>query len=527
MENQIEIQELPEPNNPLLEAAKEELLELEREIEWRMSQDPLAFCEFNPAQLRSIAAFKKQPKMQFNVMGNGTGKTFGMGAIQSAIQFPTANPLFHHPVFQKWPYQKNLRMISSTNIVADDGPFQEAISLTWPKGKYHQARGVGHGYNSMIRTNTGFYMDVMTYLQPRKQFAGANKGAVFYSEPPPAKILGECLGRTRAGGVHYLEFTPLDEATHLKYDYIDKGGLFDEKGIKVGSIETVFGEIHDNCRDCHEGGQLPHEEIMATIASWPIEEREARRTGIFMATFGIIYQCYGQDNEWERLPQYHQQKFDSGDYTLYCIMDPHDSKPFAIAWFAVFPNEDVVCLAEFPEEAFESMNVPPTGIDPYRHIIIETERALGKKADFRLIDPNFGNSPTFANGPTPQFLFSEPCEECARRNLKCTHKLSFLFPPDAIEVGHLLVRRLIGNVREGKRPKFYVLKSLRNMCLFMRRYAKKIKDGKVSENKVDYEFKDFPDLPRYGALWGFKYIQAAIRRGVSIYKKRGGGYRGL
>lgn len=492
-------------------AMVEEAEEIDKELNYRSGKDPLAFTALNPAQRRALNGFIEAPKILIIPMGNGTGKTFLVITLVSAVIWPTENPRFDHPIFKKWPYRKRIRIISTTKNLEDGGSIQEAIKATFPKGRYHMTRGAGKGYYSSIYTDTGFFIDLMTYNQDDQEFAGPTIGMNVFIEPPPRDIMNESISRTRAGGINVIDMTPLDQAPYIKYEYIDAGALKDENGNVVGKITTVPGEIHENCKDCFEGGQLPHNEIMATIASWPVEEREARKKGLFMQMAGLIYHCYGDNNEWDELPEYHQECYDKGLFTLYHVVDPHDSKPFAMGWFLVFPNGDKVGVAEYPVEPFEGMIRAKVDMDDYRHYIIETEKAFGRPADVRLMDPNFGNSPKL-NGQTVQQIFMGACEACKKANRagQCEHRLYFKFPPDDISTGHLLMRKSIGNIAEKAQPKYFNLKRCRNLCIYHRRYGYKI-DTKTKRivygDKVELEFKDFCDLPRYAHLYnGMIYL---------------------
>ncbi len=444
-------------------------------------------------------------------MGNGTGKTYGMVAMASAIMFATSNPIFAgRPYGDRWPYPKALRFCMPTKLAQDNSAFQKALGSLFPRGRYLQRKSGGHGYFTSGVTDTGFTWDVMTYNQDPREAAGDTFGAVLFSEPPPKKFYSENLARTRAGGILFFELTPLNYAAWVKDELVDTKKITDERGNELGRIVTVKGDIHDNCRDCYEGGQLPHKEIMSLIASYPVEEREARRTGEFLHMAGRIYKLFGEHNEIEALPDYHQEQMDKGKWNLVNVVDPHDRKPFAIGWYGVFPNDDVIALAEYPEAPFHQMLDSDMSIDDYRNTILATEKALGRPADLRLIDPNFGNTQKAGTNKTVKQLFAAACGECekAKRAERCPHKLVYLDPPDSIADGHLLMRHAIGNPRESKRAKFMVLDYLENHSYGYRHYAYKDvphpeKTGHSEQPALIY--KDFPDLGRYLYNYGAHY----------------------
>jgi len=476
-------------------------------MEAAIAGDPLHYTLFNPAQLRCIEAFHSNPRMVIVPMPNGIGKTYVLAAIMSGIIWPSQNALFNRPLFTQWPYRKQLRFASTAKAVEDDEAFQVAVKELWPSGCYRMVRGSGKGFYSRIETSTGFNVDILTYNQTPIEHASGTKGAVFLSEPPPKKILSENLARLRAGGICYLEMTPLSYAAYVKDEYIDKGGLFDDDGNQVGRIEVVTGQIEENCRDHAEGGQLGHMDIQQTIASYPLEEREARKTGEFMHMAGLIYQQYGDANEIDVFSEYHQEMWDAGKYNLVHCADPHDRKPFALGWYAVFPNDDVICIAEYPEVFFHEVTQWRDQVEDYRKVIIATEKDIGKPADKRFIDPNFGNAPKLG-GDTVKQLFARACPDCSKKGnaAKCSHRIVYSNPPDSIADGHLIVRRAIGIPAEDMRPKFYVMKHCRNHVYAFRHYGyKESKNADVRGISQDpmLVHKDFPDLVRYMYLAGY------------------------
>ncbi len=495
------------------------------EAEARILEDPVAYTLFNPAQIRAIDALNEDSVYDgvtiiISTMGNGTGKTFvHYGAILGAIFFGTANPLFATKIYQEWPFPKSARLMGPSDLFDDKGPIQKAIKECWPADRYTQKRGRGRDFYAAGECDeaSGWDWDVRTYNQQGLQLAGSTKGITICTEPPPQHLLGEMVGRHRAGGVILIEMTPLDYAAYLE-EMAEEGSFKGEDGEIAARVIRVRGDIHDNCAEHSEGGQLPHKAIMATVALWPVEEREARRTGAFMTQAGRIYKKWNRDvNVLAELPEYHQKHYDAGSYNLTLIVDPHDRKPYAMAWIATFPNGDAITLAEWPDEGYppfrDIKDSPVVDIDDYREIILATEKELGKTPERRLIDPNFGNAPKAgANGKTVSELFNASCRACAKDAKPCSHRISFKDPPNNIPEGHTLVRAAIGNLEEGKRPKFYVLDHCKNMIYAMGHYGYKenpLGSEKGPSEKPELVHKDFCDLPRYFYLYGADRYQEA------------------
>lgn len=500
-------------------------------IEASLYSDPLAYTVFNPAQERCIAAFARDPKMIIVPMPNGIGKTFVLVAIMGAIMWPTANPLFAHPVYQRWPYRKQLRFSSTAKSVEDGEAFQVAIAELWPRQRYEMSRGAGKSYYSAIESDTGYHVDVLTYNQTPLEHASGTKGAVFCSEPPPKPVFTEDISRVRGQGPLYLEMTPITYAAYIKREYIDPGALIGEDGREVGRIEVVTGDIEENCSDHHVGGVLSHVAIEQMVAAWPIEERALRRTGQFGVQAGLIYQCWGAHNEWDELPDYHAECWDRGRVNVAHVLDPHDRKPWAHAWIFTFPNDDVVVMTEYPNYVFHQTLSAKESVDDHRFMVLSTEADLETEVDRpRLIDPRFGNAPKLG-GASAKELFSKSCRKCEAERKRCDHRLTFSDPPDAgagsVRVGHTMVRDAIGNPAEGLRPKLYALKPyVPNFCYAMRNYGFREtknmdKTGPVEDPELVH--KDFPDLIRYFFLARynkFKEPPRPVKMGRKFFRKR-------
>lgn len=492
---------------------------LRAELERRIARDPVKFSVFNPAQKRIFsAASKPDTVVLIAAMGNGTGKTYGVVALWSAIMFGTANPLFDHPIFKAWPYPKVARITTTSAMAADNSPLQRGMKDLFPMDGWWQKKGPG-GYYSIGGTEKGWAWDLKTHNQQELEAAGETVGLHIYIEPPPKGLFDENVARGRAGCLHAMDITPLNYAPWIKDDLVDAGALKAEDGTVLGQVVAVHGTIEDNCADHNEGGQLPHFRIQQTIALYTEEERDARVSGGFMHLAGRIYSKYGDQNRITQISGYHDECWERGKVNLSCVMDPHDRKAWAIGWFATFPNEDVIGVAECPNFNFARTRSCTWQPDDYRRIILATEKELGLAVTRRLIDPNFGNSPKLG-GATVKVILAGACLECREKDKKaaiCPHSLMFEDAPDDIENGHLLVRAAVGDAGKGIRPKLYTLDTCPNMDYGMRHYGYKEHTDATKGLSTTPELvhKDFPDLWRYGFNAGFdKYVDTRPQRWV-------------
>ena len=492
-------------------------------------EDPLRFTRLNQAQERFIRS-TWNPCQTLTICpflkGNGLGGSYALVAAWSAIMFGTAHRLFRcSPYGERWPFFKDIRLATTTASLSDTGPIQRAMHELFPAGRWQQSHGVGKSFYSEGKSDTGFTWDIVTYNQSPQECASSTKGLILFSEPPPASTFTEVVARLRGRGLCLMDMTQLDMGEAIE-NIVDDGLVLN--GERVGEVRVTRGDAHESCEE-HCGGHRPHAAIMADIASWPEDEREARRTGQSMRLSGRIYPKWGDSNELLALPKYHQEHWDNGNVRVSCVMDEADRRPWAISWFATFPNEDVVNFAEFPNFDYWSCKSSPiSDVEDYRGVILETEAEFGgRRVVNRIDDPLFGGTPGKGNANTLRGMLAGPCRQCRKDSgvaegdpedctayqsamKRCQHRLIFqpgLAYDGSIRDGHILVRAAVGDVTEGVRPKVYSMRqSCPNMCRGMRRYS--WKENRVADrglsNRPALVYKDFPDLWRLGMLKGFQ-----------------------
>jgi hypothetical protein len=498
--------------------------------------DPLLGVNFNPAQVRLIEACRNPNPNSLTLVlmlkGNRAGGSYALVACWSAIMFGTRDLMFSgSPFAPNWPFLRSARLVAPIKSLEDKGPLQKAMLELFPRGAYSQNRGSGHGYNSQGSTTKGWGWDTITTDQQAIQAAGANLGLVVGSEPPPRDIFVECMTRLSGQGLLIWEMTRLDMAEFID-EYIDAGALLLD-GRKVGEIRVVEADIHDSCLE-HCGGHRPHSAIEAIIASWPSDEREARQTGKKLRLSGRIYPTYGDHNEISELTDYHQQCWDQGSVRIANCIDPHDARPWCIAWFACFPNQDVVAFAEWPNFDFRSCKVSPvTDIEDYRALIAETEAFIGKPVVMRFMDSGHMYTPGKGTAKTLDIMLRGPCRKCLieagatltddeqttayhAASERCTHKLVYQGWPvysGSINAGHILVRPHLGDPTRGIPTKFFVMDTCLNLRYGMRHYAYKVEKNpeKAASERASFVNKDWPDLVRGGYAMGWQDWPAEVK----------------
>ncbi|TAK97494.1 MAG: hypothetical protein EPO08_21215 [Rhodospirillaceae bacterium] len=495
-----------------------------------LGADPLRFTRFNPGQVRFIDLVKN-PGDTLTIVellkGNGLGGSFALIAVMSAVMFGTRNPLFDAVPFgpRRWPFTKNLRLVTTTESVGDQGPIQIAMRQLFPAGRWTQSRGSGKGFYSQGTTDTGFTWDVLTYHQAVEEFASHTKGAVFFSEPPPAPIFFEAVTRLRGHGLVCVDMTQVDMAG-FNEDLVSEGLVLD--GKKVGDVRAAYAHHHEACSEHFSGGHRSHASIEAEYALWMREGgkalADARASGRALARSGRIWANWGAAHELDSLPEYHQKCWDDGRVVVWQVVNPHDRPPWPIVWGATFPNDDVVFVAEWPPFPWhESKSSPVTHYEDYREIILEAETEL-PPVTVRLMDPNFGEAISTHSGANLFRLLASKCRHCARGESEearllstCAHSLQFRHAvayPGSVEWGNTLVRGAVGDPGAGVRPKVYSLReSCPNICYAARHYAyREHRDPtKGLSERGQYVHKPVADLLRYAYLSKLdKYPQESV-----------------
>ena len=499
-----------------------------------LAADPLLGIAFNRSQAKFIDAIKFPPPDRDTITlvpflkPNGLGGSYSLVSAWAALMFGTRHPRCSgYPFGDKFPWVKSARLVGPIASLADEGPIQKAMRDLFPASGWTQGRGTGKSYFCEGRAGPWTW-EFITSDQAVLQAAAQTHGLIMFTEPPPHDIYSESVTRLRGAGLVLIEMTQLNLAPWFEEIEDSDGLILDGKRVG-GKPRIVWGDLEDACRDCNPpGSEFPghraHTAIEADVASWPADEREARRTGKRMRLSGRIYPTYGDHNEISEMPDYHQACWDSGDVRVACCIDPHDARPWCIAWFACFPNADVVAFAEWPNLDFRACKVSPvTDIEDYRNLIAETEATIGKPTVMRFMDSGHMYTPGKGSAKTLDIMLRGPCRGCLmssgaslddddnsdayqRASMACTHKLAFQGWPvysGSVNHGHTLVRPYLGSATQ--RPKFFVM-DCPNLRYGMKHYAYKLERNpeKAAAERASFVSKDWPDLVRGGYLMGWQ-----------------------
>lgn len=326
--------------------------------------------------------------------GNGCGKTAVLANILCQIilgkhgWFADVPGL---PLFENWPYPKVAWLLGTHSNLKDGGAIYDNLRKYFPPGKFTDEKQ-GKEYPSVYKfPGYDWTIRAWSYDQDPKEVEGPTVGLVISDEPMPEGFRGPVLSRLRGGGIYIAGMTPLDGAPWI----VD----LREEGAPNWFFMDV--DVEDACRTHGVRGHLEHKEIEAMIESFPAFEREARKTGKPLAYSGRVYPDWGEENlvnEGERDISWLLEN-DKDAPTIYMVLDPHDTKPWVMTWWAVYRNGRKVCFMEWPDREqpmYHETDHVAFGYDYYVELIRRKERRL--RVYRRIIDERYGYKSVLSKG---------------------------------------------------------------------------------------------------------------------------------
>lgn len=336
-------------------------------------------------------------------------------------------------------------------------------------GSYHYRNG------SMIAFGS--------YQQEIAHFQGRDWDAVFLDETCPKEIFDILMMRVvdRKGRIH-MTLTPENMGAAWIFD-----DLYSMAGEDI-DIFQITGTSYDN-------PHIPHDELKNTEARLSPEEREAKIYGRFKHLMGRVFPEYDKDIHCLDLSSIKGlEELPKG-----VVIDPHDRKPFAMAWFAVTPQNDIIFLEEWPDDNFLDHKIPHSFEEYVRVIQAIEERLPGGQGtiQWRLMDPNFGRSKKAISGRSVE-------EEFEMYGLYFDTRIE-----DDVTTGHLSIRKRLAYDKaipksELNRPHLYFRNGLQNFHKSFLNYIydhRKMEEDKGVTERPKEKYKDFIDLVRYTCMF--------------------------
>ena len=402
--------------------------------------------------------------------GNQVGKTKA-GSFEVAFHFTN-----HYPDW--YPKEKRLPRINNGRIIVKDFPksvgevIEPALLLAIPKHYIADTKRNSKGYLIKMKSTTGAWFDIVTHDMDDESLEGWQGDWAWFDEPPPRKKFTATLrGLIRRSGRWWITCTPLTEP-------------------------WMYDEIYTNLKyliitvDMRDNPYLSERDIAEFESHLTEEEKEARMHGRFMHLSGLTYKEFRPDVHIKPrttvIPE---------DWPRYHLVDPHDRKPFAMAWWAVDPMGRIWIYDEWPNGWFHEMRSSNRGLKDYLHIIREKE--LGQRIFRRVIDGRAGKAPKMG-------------EESADSLIDLFDGLGLypVFEPSYIclstgvtDPGHQKVKEFLRLSPVTGEPSLFVLENCKNMIYsFQHNTWDEKRDPMMASERQGQFAKDFLDLIKYGLM---------------------------
>lgn len=344
------------------------------------------------------------------------------------------------------------------------------------------------------RYKNGSILKIMSYRQKPKDFEGIAWDFVVFNEPPPRWVwIPTVRGLTKGQNKCLFAMTPVDENSAWIFDELYTAADGDPDAPKRSDVFQVTGTKADSFYD--------PEKLAVMEATLDDDEKEARIYGRFRHLIGRVYKEYDRDvhvlsgealeNAKKLIVDPHVPKG--------MVVDPHDKRPFAIAWFYVDAEGAIVFFKEWPTDLHSDWKTCTYGPQDYvTHIQAEEEKEGIKPVIWRLMDPNFGRSRKITSTETLE-------DQMCRFGLPFDTRID-----DSIPDGHLAVKDLLRYDRTKpivagmNQPHFYCTPNCINIDWSFEHYCwmeSRRSDGRGVREKPGEIGKDFMDVVRYAALF--------------------------
>lgn len=434
---------------------------------------------------------------------NGLGKSAFIQNLNDYLMEPYENPYFDAiPILKNFPRPARNRILTTPN--AAKTTYVDERNKWALKGRFDESKQ-GASFDRLFTykkklNGVNPVTDIFTFDQGDDQGESVTLSAAFVDEPMDHKHWTALMSRFRFGGIVFLLLTPLQGS----------GWYHDELETPERLNKDVFvtiGEYEHACKD-HEPrfGHLPHA-YFESIRRNCLNENEirARLGGEYYELGGRALQTWSPDHHvFKVLPNYFDDCYKKGLFTLYCTVDPHPRKAWAIGWDLVFPNEDIVRIAEYPSFNFYRDHHWHYKFKDYALLLKSVEEQIGKQADFRFMDPNSGRGPS---GSGELSVMDKIAEEgdLIGYNLVFSTETN-----DDIEAGIIVLNDLLGDPKNEIRSRFYSMDYCINTVFSMGHcgYKEEKDESKGMSVRLEMRYKDHFDTVRYPAMSsiGYKYI---------------------
>lgn len=399
--------------------------------------------------------------------GNKSGKTEALTAEYSMHLTGEYPDWFPTELRMKQPIKA--RMVATDFSKGIDEDLEPKFKKYIPEHFRSKTARSTQQHLSKIYLKNGSTIDFMTHEQPTSYFEGWSGDLAGFNEPPTREIfIATMRGMVERKGRWAIAATPLTEAW-----------MFDE----------VYLNPKDHCvtMTIWDNPYISRDEIEEFSGRLTEDEKEARLYGRFRHLAGLIYKEFDPDTH--IIPYFKPES----DWPIWCVMDPHDRKPFCIGWFAVAPNDDVYMFREYPQQFTHQIHSSSKTPKDYAMVIKELEEYDSENVVRRIIDARFGNSPKATSYETVRDQFDQ--YGLVFENSYTTRTLSVADP------GHQKIHAYLRISFITKRPKLYIMDNCINTVYAFQHYV-----WDKDKEKPKDAFKDWMDVLRYALMDEIRYL---------------------
>ena len=430
------------------------------------------------------AIHKANQYIRLYVGANGTGKT--TCAIAEGCAWCLGIRPWDDSVIRLPPVRVAVAVRTFTHSALED--VTPKIEHFLPNSRVVKRHLLANGKVYRWDLDNGSTLTLLSYAMDASDLEGLDYDFVVFNEPPPrVHYIALLRGVMKRNGAVMFAMTPLGG---------ESAWIYDELYSVAGSDPDIF-----QVTATHKDMFADENAKRLFYASLNEEEREARWEGKFRHLIGRVYKEYDSGAHVVRGDRLAQIEKWITDLSIPkgMVVDPHDRRPFAIAWFLVTPAGQIVFFKEWPEDDFSSYKSCDYSVPQYAKLICDTERTRQiAPIVWRFMDPNYGIARRSVTGESIVDRFS-------------TFGLPFDTDiHDGLEDGHLAVKeRLMWDARrpfgDDNCPRIFFMPGLENFAYGLTHYT--WKEGE--KNKVSENGKDFCDLVRYVCIVNPGYFDAS------------------
>lgn len=316
------------------------------------------------------------------------------------------------------------------------------------------------GYCVGFDCSNGAECQILTHEQSSDTQEGWDGHVVWADEPPPKPhFIASVRGLIDHNGQYLNTMTPLKEPWISDEIYEENPHLWNVINLQPYANPHIDRQALDDF-----------------FASVDPDQLEARKLGKFIHLVGAIYHMFTKQKH--VVPS----RVLPGDWPRFCVLDPHDRRPFALGWYAVDPMNRLWVYDEYPNTPFHKITSTDLKTSDFATVIRNKEgRSVVAK---RIIDRRYGFRRQTQSGTTIQ-------EDL--REFDLWFHPSYDDAQGGIEAGHIAVKDYLG--RKDQEPRIFIMEHCTNHIYAMTHYVYDEHTGKPKEHA-----KDFADLMRYMAM---------------------------